>query len=149
MAYQFRLETLLTVRRNLEELAQMKLANEMRLLAGHRKRKQELENSRAAFMDELENSKKGRMDSALYIFFMESMRSAELMIRSQNQVIESQRQVVEQAREALTEKVKSRKIIEKARERDYKKYLQEMLRLEYKENDEIISLRNGNPGLTP
>ena len=87
------------------------------------------------------------MDSAMFIFFIESMLSAEKMIDSQNDLIESQQQVVEQAREELTEKVKSRKIIEKARERDYKKYQQEMQRLEYQENDEIVVLRNGIEGL--
>ncbi len=147
MTYQFKLETLLSVRRNLEELAQQKLASEMRVLSEHRKHLEDLENSKAHYMVELEKRKKRKMDSSLYVFFIESMKNAELMISSQDDLIESQRQVVEQAREELNEKIKSRKIIEKARERDYKKYLQEMIRLEYKENDELAVLRNGIQGL--
>ncbi|MDH4320583.1 MAG: flagellar export protein FliJ [Desulfobulbaceae bacterium] len=143
MAYRFRLETLLTYRRNLEEQAQLALAHEIGVLVEHQNRLTDLRDTRLRIAEDFEERKRQTMEAPLFAFYMESIRRKEREIDALLEVIESQQAVVEKARARLGERVKDRKVIEKAREKDHRKYLQEMIRLEQKEGDEQAILRAG------
>ena len=143
MAYKFKLETVLTYRQNLEDLAKEKLAREERILRNHIERLARLKEERLAMISELEERKKTSLPASLYSFYMDGIQLKESAIQMQITVIESQRQVVEQARKDLEDKVKARKVIEKAKERDYQNYLKEYLRRTQNESDEMAILRFG------
>jgi len=147
MAYRFRLETLLTYRRNLEEQAQLELARQMQELVDREERLVDLRESRARIIDDFEERKKQSLRAPLFSFYMEAIRRKERDIEAQLAVIAQQQQVVEAARRQLTERVQSRKVIEKAREKDYQKYLREFLRKEQVESDEQAILRAGRDDL--
>ena len=146
MAYQFKLEAVLNYRRNLEELAQQRLAKELNILEGHINWLASLEVQLQEMIDSLEERKKKPMLSPLYALFRQSIDNKEREIKVQGNMIASQRKVVEQARVTLAEKVKKRKVMEKARERDYDKYQLEVLKKEQNESDEQMVLRFGRQG---
>ena len=143
MAYSFRLESVLTYRNNLEELAHQKLVGEQTILKNHILRLEELKAERIAMIDDFEQRKKKRLSAVFFAFYMDGINAKDQEIQVQHTTIESQRKVVEMAREELKEKMKDRKVIERAKEKDYQKYLQEFLRKEQKESDEQAVLRYG------
>ncbi|MBU0483869.1 MAG: flagellar FliJ family protein [Proteobacteria bacterium] len=143
MGYKFKFETLLSYRRNLVELAQQRMAKEQWLLHNHIERLERLRADRVRLIEEFEERKRQKMAASLFAFYIESVNNKEGEILTQVVVVESQRQVFEKSRAELLVRVKDRKIIEKTRERDYKIYLQEELRQEQKEADEMAVLRFG------
>ncbi len=143
MAYTFRLETVLTYRRSLEEQVQLQLAKEQRLLDTHLDRLDRLQAERRRIMQELENAKQTQLAAPMFSYYMECLDTKEWEIRAQGVTVESQRRVVEEVRVELQDKMKDRKVMERAREQDYKSYLREFLRKEQHENDEQALLRFG------
>ena len=143
MAYQFRLETLLVYRRNLEEQAQLALAHEIQVLSDHQGALADLKDTLQRIADDFEKRKEKSMDAAFFTYCMDSIRRKEWEIAAQADVVKNQQAVVDESRAKLGERVKDRKVIEKAREKDYQKYLQEILRKEQNEGDEQAILRAG------
>lgn len=143
MAYQFRLETVLVYRRNLEEQAQLDLARELRVLADHQSALADLRDTWQRMAEDFDERKKKGMNASFFSFCMESLRHKEWEISAQVEIIRKQEGIVEKLRARLAERVKSRKVIEKAREKDYLKYMQEVLRKEQNEGDEQAILRAG------
>ncbi|MBU0673560.1 MAG: flagellar export protein FliJ [Proteobacteria bacterium] len=146
MVYQFKLETILTYRRNLEDLAQQKLAAEERILQGHRDLMADYEDNRRLTAQEFDSRKQGSISGPIFGLFIDAIKGLDLQIQIQQTRVQSQEKMVEAARSELVTKVKDRKVIEKFREQDHRKYLKEMIRLEYKEIDEIAVLRNKHGG---
>jgi len=146
MAYHFKLETILGLRRNFEELAQQKLARELMTLEAHRQRLSVVRGEREALIGEFEEKKRGLLPSALFVFYMEAIAGKEREIVTVAALVESQRLEVVKAREALAARVKEKKVMEKVRERDFQKYMQERLKKEQKEADEQMVLRFGRHG---
>ncbi len=143
MSYKFRLETLLTYRFNLEELAQQKLGHEQNILEGHRNRLTDLGKHRQEMIAKFEEKKKEKMSAAIFTLYTESFRNRDREIVAQKILIDSQVEIVNQCREELVLRVQDRKVIEKAREKDYKVYLQEVQHKELLEADEMAVLRFG------
>ena len=143
MAFRFRLEAVLTLRKNIEEQAQLKLAKEQMMLQRHQLRFAELQEKRSELSETLEELKKKTISASLFLFYMEGMRVQELQLRILQNTIASQEQVVERARTELAEAMKKRKTIEVLREKELQKYLQEARRKEQNESDEQALLRHG------
>lgn len=141
MPYHFKLETLLTLRTNLEEQAQLKFAAQQRILANHVVRLAALREDLQRISLELEERKKKRMNGAMFSLYTEGLRHKEWQIAVQGNSIEAQKQIVEQVRSELAEAVNQRKIMEKVREKDFLNFRREELRLEQLENDELSVLR--------
>lgn len=146
MAYRFRLESVLNYRRNLEEVAQQKLARELFLLDTCREELARLEADLARFVEELEQRKQKPMAAPLYSLYVQAIDRKEGDIARQHRRIAAQATAVERARQELAERVKERKVMEKARERDQDKYLREVLRLEQNASDEQMVLRFNRHG---
>lgn len=146
MAYRFRLESVLNYRRNLEELAQQQLGREQLALDGHLRQLAEFEAEFARLVEELEGRKQKPVPAPLYMLYRQAIDRKEADIARQHRVIEAQKKKVEQARTLLMERVKARKVMEKARERDQEKHLQNELRKEQNASDEQMVLRFGRHG---
>ena len=147
MAYHFKLETVLKLRRNLEEVAQQKLAKELMRLDAHNRRLAEIKEARVGLIAEFEEKKKEEMSSSFFTFYMNSISQREREIEGVLQLVASQKEAVLMARQELTEKVRGKKVMEKARERDFQKYQQEELKKEQNEADEQMVLRFGRKTL--
>lgn len=146
MVYHFKLETVLGLRRNLEELAQQKLARELTLLEEHTLRLAALRQQRQELIAEFEEEKSRQMLAPVFAFYMEGIFRKEQAIEAGRALVEAQQEAVSQARRELTDKVQDKKVMEKARERDYQKFLLAGLKKEQNEADEQMMLRFGRKG---
>lgn len=147
MAYRYRLETVLNYRRDLEELAQQNLARQLILLDEQKKKLDGLRFERTSMISDFEKQKEQPMPAQLFVSFVESLKSKESDIVSQKRAVDSQQKVVVAAREEVAEKMKQRKVLEKSRERDFQKFLQEELSKDQKDNDEMMILRHGRKNM--
>lgn len=143
MGYHFKLETVLGLRRNLEELAQQKLARELTLLEEQKLRLAALQQQRQELIAEFEEKKQRQMLAPLFAFYMEGIFRKEQEVAAGLGLVETQQGAVARAREELTGKVRDKKVMEKARERDHLKFLLAGLKKEQNEADEQMVLRFG------
>jgi flagellar FliJ protein len=146
MAYHFKLETILGLRRNLEELAQQKLAKEITRLEEYRRGLAALKQQRQKLIAEFEEEKQRAMVAPLFALRVEGIFHKEEEIEAGTSVVEAQQGAVAQARDELAAKMRDKKVMEKARERDYQKYLLAALKKEQNEADEQMVLRFGRKG---
>jgi len=143
MRFRFRFETILGLRRNLEELVQQKLARELMVLEKQQQRLEELRRQRQNLIAEFEEKKHRLLAAPLFSFYMDAIGVREREIVAGRLLVENQQQLVLQIRRELTEKVRERKVLEKTRERDRQRFLQEQLQEEQMEADEQMVLRFG------
>lgn len=143
MAYHYKLETLLTVRRNFEEQAQQRLAHELFVLANHKKYLAELEEQRLTLFAVLEEKKKQTMSAAMFSFYVEAIHLKNRQIAFQHNAVLAQQEMIETVRADLVVKVKARKVVERLKEKDFLAWKQEMLRKEQIESDEQAVMRFG------
>ncbi|MDF1614667.1 flagellar export protein FliJ [Desulfurivibrio dismutans] len=141
MAYQFRFESVLGYRRNLEELARQKMVRAQTQLVRQQERLQQLERELVEAVNSFEERKQKPMVAPFYSMYVEGIERRERDLASQQRAVATQLEVVEQARLELQGKVQQRKVMEKTRERDYGKYLQEERLREQNELDEQMILR--------
>ena len=146
MAYHFRLETVLGLRRNLEELAQQKLGRELTLLEQQKQQLATLQQQRQELIAEFEEEKQQQMLAPVFALYVEGIFRKEQEVEAGQAQIEVQQGAVAQARVELTVKVQDKKVMEKARERDYQKFLLAGLKKEQNEADEMMVLRFGRKG---
>lgn len=143
MAYHYKLETLLTVRRNFEEQAEQRLAHELFVLSNHQKYLGELEEQRLALFAVLEERKKQTISAALFSFYVEAIHAMNRQIAFQKNAVLAQQEMIETVRADLLTKVKARKVVERLKERDFLAWQREMLHREQVESDEQAVLRFG------
>ena len=143
MPFHFKLEPVLTVRKNLEEQFQFRLGREQMILNGHTMRLVDLEARRQEIIADFEELKKQPLSGARFSYFMDSIRIKEEQIRIQENTVRSQEQVVEEARRKLTQAMQQRKIVEVIREKQLQDYLFDLRKKEEIENDEQVVLRHG------
>ena len=143
MAYHYKLETLLTVRRNIEEQCQNKLAHELFVLANHKQHLVDLNTQRLGLFETLEEKKKQTMTVALFSFYVEAIHNRNRQISFQETAIEAQKAAIEEIRAELTEKVKERKVVERLKEKDFLAYSKELQRKAQLESDEMAVMRFG------
>lgn len=146
MAYRFKLETVLGLRRNLEELAQQKLGRELMLLEQQKQQLAELQQQRQELIAEFEEKKQQQMLAPVFALYVDGIFRKEQEVEAGLAMIETQRGAVAQARIELTGKVQDKKVMEKAKERDYQKFLLAGLKKEQNEADEMMVLRFGRKG---
>ncbi len=141
MRFTFPFETLLNMKRNLEELSQMRLAKKMAQL-------RELEDEIQRIIGEILSngqSLRGKIEQGMraseYIVYKlyEQERYETLQAReeSRKQAIKE----VEAEQQILIQLMKERKMYERLRERQWKKFQYDMERLDQKNNDEMVITR--------
>lgn len=141
MAYHYKLETLLNVRRNIEEKAQLKLAHELYVLENHKAYLIDLQKKREEALEILSRYKQGTMAAAMYSFYVENLERKDREIIFQYQAIAAQEQAIAGVRDELVARMRERQIVERLKEKDFQLYRQEELRKEQKESDEQAVLR--------
>jgi len=146
MAYKFKLETVLMLRRNLEELAQQNLARKLAALEEQQLRLVGLRQQRADMVAVFEEAKLKPMSAPVFAFQVEGIFRKEQEIETGLAMVEAAQAAVAQAREELTGRMRERKVMEKARERDQQKFILAGLKKELNEADEQMTLRFGRHG---
>ncbi|MFH1218120.1 MAG: flagellar export protein FliJ [Pseudomonadota bacterium] len=143
MTFHFKLEPVLTVRKNLEEQIQLKLAREQMILSNHQLRIKDLQAKRIELCKAMEEKIKHTMQARNFLFHMDSIRVLELQVHILINTIAAQKQIVARVQTELAEAMKQRKIIDVLRENALQKYLGEARRKEQNESDEQALLRYG------
>jgi flagellar FliJ protein len=141
MAFSFRLQALYHWRKNLEELSQLRLAGHLHSLAGQEERLEKLRERRTAYEGECRQMAcQGAPinDLALYLdFFEDSFHQGEVLGEERKKTLA----VIEAERRKLMELSRERKILEKLKERQFKKYLIDLEKKERKATDDLVVQR--------
>jgi flagellar FliJ protein len=141
--FHFRLQAVETIRRNKEELVQLKLGREQTILQNHQARLAAFKVERLNMLASLAAKEKKKIKGAMIQFYMEAVRSKEVLVQMLENTIASQEQVVKKVRLELIKAVQQRKIVEVIRKRDYEEFLAEQRKKEQNESDEMAVLRFG------
>jgi flagellar FliJ protein len=141
MAYHFRLEALLRVRRRLKEAAEAELARATGVLKEARDKEEML----AGQLREAKQDLSGRITEGMvakeYQWRQEQVSALEERFEKAFQARVAAEQEVEQLRARLAQRHRDVELIEKFRERDYQEYLREIMRQEQIEADDMASIR--------
>ena len=143
MGFKFRYESLLNYRRHLKDLAQIELARSMEEMAAAKKALNSLRSEYDEATRVLSQDLKFGMEASKlknYTAYLEWLR--ENIIHKALEVAEWEEKV-EEKREALLEKDKDLKIIDKLKKKDLKQWVGEREAREQKEQNEIAVLRHG------
>ncbi len=136
MRFIFKLQALLNWKRNLEELAQMKLADKLMYLKTLEEEIQNLRSQRSAYAQEINERSLRGLKAGEYLtyqqYFEESYKDLVLKEGKRKQTIRE----TEQEREKLIAFTKQRKILEKLKEKKLQKFMYETERAEQIKNDE-------------
>jgi flagellar FliJ protein len=141
MRFPFSLQPLLDWKRNLEEVAQIRLTGKITLLKGQEKEIERLTLKRLAYEEELRNKiSQGIMgrEYVLYKQFAEESR-ADLNIKERKK--KETVQEIERDREKLIQLSKEKKVLERLKEKKQKSFLYQMEKGEQKKNDEMVITR--------
>jgi flagellar FliJ protein len=136
MRFIFKLQALLNWKKNLEELAQMRLADKLKSLRTQEEEIQNLRNQRSAYAQEInERSLKG-LEAGDYLtyqqYFEESYQELMLKEEKKNHTIGE----IEMERQKLIAFMKQRKILGKLKEKRLKKFIYQAEKEELIKNDE-------------
>ncbi|MDA8419227.1 MAG: flagellar export protein FliJ [Desulfobacteraceae bacterium] len=143
MAYHYRLETLLTVRRNFEEQAKQRLARELFVLENHQLHLRELVERRLALCAAFEERQQQTISAPMFGFYVEAIHLKNREIVFQNQAVLAQQELIEGARAELLARVRARQVVERLREKDFLRWRQEVAKKEQVEGDEQVMMRFG------
>jgi flagellar FliJ protein len=141
MRFPFSLQPLLDWKRNLEEVAQIRLAAKTTLLKAQEEEIERLTLSRLAREEELRKKISRGIPAPEYVLYKRFAEEslAELRIR-ENQKRETLREI-EKDREKLVQLSKEKKILERLKEKKRKAFLYEAEKNEQKKNDEMVIIR--------
>lgn len=145
--FNFRLQPVLNIRNQQEENLKNEMGKAIQHLEAEKQKLLSLENKKSQIVDEFnKKTKKTTVKSLLQ--FNDYLEFLKAEIISQKENVNKAAINVDKIREELVKAVKTRKIMDKLKEKKKEEYVQEEKKLENKANDEIVSYdyKNGLPG---
>lgn len=145
--FNFRLQPVLNIRNQQEENLKNEMGKAIQHLEAEKQKLLSLENKKSQIVDEFnKKTKKTTVKSLLQ--FNDYLEFLKAEIISQKENVNKAAINVDKIREVLVKAVKTRKIMDKLKEKKKEEYVQEEKKLENKANDEIVSYdyKNGLPG---
>jgi len=148
MRFSYRFQTLLNWKKNLEELSQMQLAGKMEEL---KKQEEEIERIKGLRTDSdrrlTEESTKG-MEAGAYLLYKEfgEDRLNDLLRKEGEK--KSTLTEIEEVREELIGFMRETKILDRVKEKDLRKFTDEMEKSDQKKIDEMVVMRRSSSGTT-
>jgi len=142
MKFAFPLQILLNWKRNLEEFAQMKLAEKIQRL-----RKQEEEIERLAFLrfsrdEELREKSLQGIQGSRYLLYKDYAEESRKELLSKEDEKKNTIRVVAEERGKLVTLTKERKILDRLKEKRFKTFLRQMDIRDQKEMDEMTAMKH-------
>jgi len=141
MRFTFPFETLLNMKKNLEELSQMRLAKKMNQLreqeeAIQRVMEEIVSNDRAL----MEKSEQGMKASEYLVYkIYQEDRAKDLLLK--RAAMRQTKKEIEAEQKTLIQLMKERKMFERLKEKQWKKFQSQMERLDQKNSDEMVITR--------
>ncbi|MGE5415973.1 MAG: flagellar export protein FliJ [Acidobacteriota bacterium] len=139
--FEFRLQTKLEITERQEDIAKAELFEKQMIYDEALAQLNELCDS----MEELNNTLRGKTGHRLHIDDIIVLKQYQLVLKDriieQEAVVAEAETIMELARLALLEIVKERKTLTRLREREFKEYMREFMRVEQGEIDEVATTR--------
>jgi flagellar protein FliJ len=148
MRFSYRFQTLLNWKKNLEELSQMQLAGKMEEL---KKQEEEIERIKRLRTDSdrrlTEESTRG-MEAGAYLLYKEfgEDRLNDLLRKEREK--KSTLTEIEEVREELIGFMRETKILDRVKEKDLRKFTDQMEKSDQKKIDEMVVMRRSSSGTT-
>lgn len=137
--FKFRFETVLTTRRNTEEIYQKELAEARRALAAEQAALRDKRSTRRRCMQDLHRTQQQSFRAPAIQLYGPYLARLERDIETQQKRVAGAERKVNQKRSALIEAMKKRKVLEKLKEKDQKEHLNAMALRERKFMDDVAS----------
>jgi flagellar FliJ protein len=141
MRFPFSLQPLLDWKRNLEEVAQIRLTGKITLLKGQEKEIERLTLKRLAYEEELRNKISQGITGREYVLYKQFAEESSADLKIKEQKKRETVQEIERDREKLIQVSKEKKVLERLKEKKQKSFLYQMEKGEQKRNDEMVITR--------
>jgi flagellar FliJ protein len=142
MRFPFSLQPLLDWKRNLEEVAQTRLAGEMTFLKTQEEEIEKLTLKRLAYEEELRNKISRGISATEYVIYKQFAEESRADLKIREHKRKETVQEIERDREKLIQISKEKKILERLKEKKQKSFLYQMEKGEQKRNDEMVISRH-------
>ena len=142
MAFSFSLQALLNWKINLEEQSQLRLAEIRRRMTLLQKEIETLARKRKAEEENLKEKSRSGIAGAEYLLYRNFSEGARRDLLSLEEKKMSIAREMRAEREQLIALMKEKKILEKIKEKQFRKYLSDMEKSEQKRNDEIATMKH-------
>jgi flagellar FliJ protein len=141
MRFPFSLQPLLDWKRNLEEVAQIRLTAKMTLLKTQEEEIEKLTLKRLAYEEELQNKISLGIKATEYVIYKQFAEESRAELKIKEHKKKETVQEIERDREKLIQLSKEKKILERLKEKKHKSFLYQMEKNEQKRNDEMVITR--------
>jgi flagellar protein FliJ len=141
MRFPFSLQPLLDWKRNLEEVAQIRLTAKMTLLKTQEEEIEKLTLKRLAYEEELQNKISRGIRATEYVIYKQFAEESQAELKVKEHKKKETVQEIERDRGKLIQLSKEKKILERLKEKKHKSFLYQMEKKEQKRNDEMVITR--------
>ena len=142
MKFTFELESLLTWKMNLEELAQMRLAGRVAALQAHEGQIRCLSESRDGHAEDFKKRQKGGLPSGEYLLYSQFMEGSYHSLLALEEQRKQLARAVDEERDRLLVLTREKKTLERLREKKYRAFVTHVAKQEQKALDERTVLRH-------
>jgi flagellar protein FliJ len=144
MRFQFRFQVLLNWKKSLEELSQLRLAEQNKELQGQEKDIENVKQKRSAYDQEIQRKSSQGLPAGEMLTYQHYLEKSYQDLLAKEEKKELTLREIEKERKKLMDLTKQRKILEKLKEKRIKKFLRHVEQKEQKDNDER-ALRENEP----
>ena len=141
MRFPFSLQPLLDWKRNLEEVAQIRLTAKMTLLKTQEEEIEKLTLKRLAHEEELRNKISRGIPAPEYVLYKQFAEESRTELKTREHKKKEMIREIERDRERLVHLSKEKKILERLKEKKKKVFLYQAEKNEQKRNDEMVITR--------
>lgn len=134
--YRFRFEQLLVQRKNVEELLQKELGENLRVLQDEKQQLSETIQRKDSIQKDLENKKKTLSDLEEIRLYVQYLTQLSSTIERQEKSVAVAEKIFEQKQQEMIEAVKNRKKLEKLEDTELKNWIRQGILAERKSMDE-------------
>lgn len=135
--YMFNLQILLDYRKRVEEGIQLELSHIQREFEKGKKRLITFEEEKNHYEDELAKREEKRIDVEEGMLYRDYLKGMRIRIRKQREMIANIQSELDKKRDELLSATKKRKVLEKIRENDWKRFVNVLARREGMFMDEM------------
>jgi flagellar FliJ protein len=142
MRFPFSLQPFLDWKRNLEEVAQIRLTAKLTLLKAQEEEIEKLILKRLAYEEALRNKTSRGIPAPEYVLYKQFSEESRMELKTREQKKKEMIREIEQDREKLVQLSKEKKILERLKEKKQKAFLYQAEKSEQKRNDEMVITRH-------
>ncbi len=144
--YQFDLESVLKYRKGLEDRLVREFGELMSALKEAENNLRDLQDSLKATAGSLADEEREGISAKKAALYSASMRGFRARIADQERLVAELKKGIEQSRQKVVEASRERKVVEKLKEKDKKRYSEDLRKKELKEMDDVAGKKHHRKG---